>query len=159
VIGAGIENWAAISENNERRLNLRGPAELIAAEMAWMAYWQAADGTRSSILALNQLANILRRATALGRAFPDSIRAMDWEYASALQNWFYLHRWGRMGPQVARPRLRIVFRFAGLALSTDPAERTGTAGHGCPPGQIATPWLRSECVPHGRSQCFNESRH
>jgi integrase len=169
VIGAGIENWAAISENNERRLNLKGLPELIAAEMAWMAHWQAADGTRSSILALNQLANILRRATAHDKAFPDSIRAMDWDCASALQNWFYLHRWGRMCPQVARPRLRVVFRFARLALIAachqgpwweldewhprcDPriplSEREPLANYGCPPGQISTPWLRSASKWH-----------
>ena len=38
-----------------------------------MAHWQAEDGTRSSVLAMNQLANILRRAIAGHRPFPDSI--------------------------------------------------------------------------------------
>jgi integrase-like protein len=164
VIGEGIENWKAISENNERRLNLTGLPEVIAAEMAWMAHWQAVDGTRSSVLGLNQLANILRRAIAHGHPFPDSIRAMDWATASALQGWFYASRWKRLVPATARPRLRIVFRFARLALLAachDGAwwelddwhprcdrriplsKREPLANYGCSPGTIGHPWLRA----------------
>ena len=116
VIGADVENWDAISENDERRLNLGGLPDVIAAEMAWMAHWQAQDGTRSSVLALNQLANILRRAITHGHPFPDSIRLMDWDTACALQGWFYATRWKRLPPKGSRARLRVVFRFARLAL-------------------------------------------
>lgn len=164
VIGEGIENWKAISENNERRLNLVGLPEVIAAEMAWMAHWQAVDGTRSSILALNQLANMLRRAITHQHPFPDSIRQMDWSTAAALQGWFYASRWKRLVPATARPRLRVVFRFARLALLVachdgawwelddwhprcDPriplSKREPLANYGCSPGTIAHPWLRA----------------
>src|SRR5579859_582844 len=164
VIGEGIENWKAISENNERRLNLVGLPEVIAAEMAWMAHWQAVDGTRSSILALNQLANILRRAIAHRHPFPDSIRDMDWPTASALQGWFYASRWKRLAPVSAQPRLRVVFRFARLALIAachdglwwelddwnprcDPriplSKREPLANYGCSPGAINQSWLRA----------------
>src|SRR5438552_626001 len=44
VIGEGIDNWRAISENGQRRLKLTGLPDTIAAELAWMAYWQAQDG-------------------------------------------------------------------------------------------------------------------
>lgn len=85
VIGEGVKDWAAISENDGRRLDLSGLPDPILAELAWMAHWQAVDGTRSSVLALNQLANILRRARREDHPFPPSIRAMDWETTSALQ--------------------------------------------------------------------------
>ena len=62
IIGPGIEDWASISENGERRIDLTGLPDPFPAELAWMAHWQALDGTRSSVLATNQLANILRRA-------------------------------------------------------------------------------------------------
>ncbi|MEV0901267.1 tyrosine-type recombinase/integrase [Actinoplanes sp. NPDC049802] len=164
VIGEGIENWLAISENNERRLNLVGLPEVIAAEIAWMAHWQAVDGTRSSILAFNQLANILRRAIAQGHPFPGSIRQMDWTVAEALQGWFYATRWKRLPPSGARARLRVVFRFARLALLAachdgawwelddwhprcDPriplSAREPLANHGCSLSTITRLWLRA----------------
>ncbi|HVH21922.1 MAG TPA: hypothetical protein VNA11_05665, partial [Pseudonocardia sp.] len=62
IIGPGIADWASISENGERRIDLTGLPDPFPAELAWMAHWQALDGTRSSVLATNQLANILRRA-------------------------------------------------------------------------------------------------
>src|SRR5450756_1604467 len=114
VIGAGIENWEAVTENGERRLDLAGLPDPIPAELAWMAHWQAGDGTRTSIWALNQLANILRRARREHHSFPPSIRAMDWASAAALQGWFYATRWGRLPPPSSRARLRVVFRFARL---------------------------------------------
>src|SRR5664279_4072699 len=58
VIGPGIENWATITENGERRLDLTGLPDPFPAELAWMAHWQSVDGTRSSVLALNQLTNL-----------------------------------------------------------------------------------------------------
>ena len=103
VIGEGITNWEAISENGQRRLRLTGLPDPIPVELAWMAHWQAGDGTRSSVLALNQLANILRRAMLENHPFPASIRAMDWQTASALQGWFYATRWGRLPPPGSRP--------------------------------------------------------
>jgi hypothetical protein len=164
VIGEGIANWQAISENNERRLKLTGLPEVIAAEIAWMAHWQAVDGTRSSILAFNQLANILRRAIAHGHPFPGSIRQMDWKAAEALQGWFYANRWKRLPPSGARARLRVVFRFARLALLAachdgpwwelddwhprcDPriplSAREPLANYGCSLSTITHPWLRT----------------
>ena len=163
VIGEGIANWKAITENGDRRIDLSGLPDPIPAELAWMAHWQAADGTRSSVLALNQLANILRRAVRENQPFPTSIRAMDWQTASELQGWFYATRWGRLPPKHSRARLRAVFRYARLALLArchdgpwwalddwqprcDPriplSAREPLANYGCSPGQITQPWLR-----------------
>jgi hypothetical protein len=96
VIGDGIEDWEKISENGERRIDLTGLPDPIPAELAWMSHWQGLDGTRSSVLGTNQLANILRRAIRENHPVPASIRAMDWETAGALQRWFYATRWGRL---------------------------------------------------------------
>ena len=169
VIGAGIENWEAVTENGERRLDLAGLPDPIPAELAWMAHWQATDGTRCSIWALNQLANILRRARREHHSFPPSIRAMDWASAAALQGWFYATRWGRLPPPSSRARLRVVFRFARLALLArchdgpwwalndwhprcDPriplSAREPLANYGCSPGQITQPWLRQAVKWH-----------
>lgn len=89
---------------------------------------------------------------------------MDWEAASALQRWFYATRWGRLPPHGSRARLRVVFRFARLALLArchdgpwwglddwnprcDPriplSTREPLANYGCCPGLITHPWLRS----------------
>jgi len=169
VIGPGIENWDKITENGEARINLTGLPDVMVAELAWMAHWQALDGTRSSVLATNQLANILRRAIREGHPFPPSIRAMDWETASALQNWFYATRWGRLANKGVRARLRVVFRFARLALLArchdgqwwelddwhprcDPriplTGREPQANYGCSPGQIRHRWLRDATKWH-----------
>lgn len=64
VIGDGIVDWERITENGDRRIELRGLPDPIPAELAWMSHWQASDGTRSSVLGTNQFANILRRAAA-----------------------------------------------------------------------------------------------
>ena len=83
VIGDGIADWEKISENGERRIDLTGLPDPIPAELAWMSHWQGLDGTRSSVLGTNQLANILRRAIRENHPVPASIRAMNWETASA----------------------------------------------------------------------------
>ncbi|MDX2548778.1 hypothetical protein PV331_44165 [Streptomyces sp. WI04-05B] len=62
MIRDGIDGWEKITENGDRSIDLTGLPDLIAAELAWMAHWQAMDGTRSSVLGTNQFANILRRA-------------------------------------------------------------------------------------------------
>jgi Phage integrase family len=163
VIGPGIESWENITENIDYKLNLTGLPELIQAEMAWMAHWQATDGTRASVLALSQLANVLRRAIRDNHPFPPSIRQMDWETASALQTWFYTTRWGRFPSKGVRARLRVVFGFARTALIAachdgpwweldywhprcDPriplTEREPMAHYGCSPTLITHPWLR-----------------
>jgi len=72
VIGPGIADWELITENGDRRIDLRGLPDPFPAELAWMAHWQAADGTRSSVLATNQLANILRRALRENHPIPGS---------------------------------------------------------------------------------------
>lgn len=169
VIGPGIHDWASISENGERRLDLSGLPDPFPAELAWMAHWQSVDGTRSSVLALNQLANILRRAARDGHPFPPSVRSLDWDAASALQRWFYAHRWGRLPPKGSVDRLRVVFRFARLALLArchdgpwwalddwhprcDPriplSAREPQANYGCSPGQLTQPWLREAVKWH-----------
>ena len=169
IIGPGIADWASISENGERRIDLTGLPDPFPAELAWMAHWQALDGTRSSVLATNQLANILRRAARDNHPFPGSMRDMDWDTASGLQGWFYATRWGRLPPAGSRARLRVVFRFARLALLArchdgpwwalddwhprcDPriplTAREPQANYGCSPGQIAQPWLREAVKWH-----------
>lgn len=169
VIGPGIEAWAAITENGDRKIDLTGLPDPFPAELAWMAHWQAADGTRSSVLALNQLANILRAAQREGHPFPASMRVLDWDTASALQRWFYAHRWGRLPPAGSRSRLRVVFRYARLALLArchdgpwweledwqprcDPriplSAREPLANYGCSPGRISQPWLRDAAKWH-----------
>jgi integrase len=163
VIGDDIEGWESITENDDYRINLTGLPEVIQAELAWMAHWQAADGTRSSVLAISQLANILRRAIREDRPFPPSIRQMDWEAAAALQAWFYASRWGRFPPHGVRARLRVIFRFARTALIAachdghwweldywhprcdrriPLSEREPQAHYGCSPALITHPWLR-----------------
>lgn len=74
ILGPGIENWASITENDWLQLDLSGLPHPFAAELAWMAHRQACDGTRVSVLAMAQFANIIRRAVAEGRAFVPSIR-------------------------------------------------------------------------------------
>ncbi|MFJ9461495.1 hypothetical protein ACIRST_41305 [Kitasatospora sp. NPDC101447] len=163
VIGDGIDDWEKITENGDARINLRGLPAPIPAELAWMSYWQALDGTRSSVLGTNQLANILRRAIRENYPFPPSIRAMDWETAAGLQRWFYATRWGRLAPREAAARLRVIFRFSRLALLArcsdgswwtldewhprcDPriplTEHEPQAHYGCSPSKISHPWLR-----------------
>jgi integrase len=163
VIGPGIEDWAKYSENGERRIDLTGLPGPFPKELAWMAHWQAMDGTRSSVLAMNQLANILRRALARDHPFPASMLSLDWEAAEKLQGWFYATRWGRLTQKDARGRLRVIFRFARQALIArctdgpwwsldywhprcDPriplSAREPLANYGCSLGKIAVPWLR-----------------
>lgn len=163
VIGPNVDGWEDITENGDYKINLAGLPELIQAELAWMAHWQAADGTRSSVLAISQLANILRRAIRDNHPFPPSIRQMGWQTASALQTWFYATRWGRFPPHGVRARLRVVFRFAGAALAAachdghwwqldywhprcDPriplSGREPMAHYGCSLTLITHPWLR-----------------
>ena len=169
VIGDGIEDWDRITENGDRRIDLTGLPDPIPAELAWMSHWQALDGTRSSVLGTNQLANILRRAIRENHPFPPSIRTMDWETAGALQRWFYATRWGRLPPHGSVARLRVIFRFARLALLTrchdgpwwsldewhprcDPriplAEHEPQAHYGCSPSKISQPWLREAVKWH-----------
>ncbi|MGE3795537.1 MAG: hypothetical protein AB7I38_16650 [Dehalococcoidia bacterium] len=169
VIGDGIADWEKISENGERRLDLTGLPDPIPAELAWMSHWQAQDGTRSSVLGTNQLANILRRAIRDNHPFPSSIRALDWETAAALQRWFYATRWGRLPPHGSIARLRVIFRFARLALLAachdgpwwildewhprcDPriplAEHEPQAHYGCAPSTISYSWLREAVKWH-----------
>src|SRR5664279_1010521 len=102
--------------------------------------------------------------------FPASMRALDWAAAAALQGWFYAHRWGRLPPKSGSiSRLRVVFRFARLALLArchpgpwwtlddwqprcDPriplSAREPQANYGCAPGQITLPWLREAVKWH-----------
>ncbi len=169
VIGPGIAEWPRLTENGNRTLNLRGLPGPFPAELAWMAHWQAMDGTRCSVLAISQLANMLRRAQRDGHPFPPSMRQMDLAAALALQGWFYAHRWGRLPPTHARRRLGPVFRFARTALlarcSPDPwwsldewhprcdpripiTDREPQANYGCSPGLISTSWLREATKWH-----------
>jgi hypothetical protein len=164
IIGPEVENWEAFTELRDHNIILTGLPEPMAAELAWMAYWQAQDGTRSSVLAINHLACIVRHAIENDHPFPVSIREMDWETASTLQGWYYGSRWGRLPNKGVRARLRILFRFARLALLArchdgpwwemdywhprcDPriplSEREPLANYGTIPGKIHQPWLKA----------------
>ena len=136
VIGPGIADWASISENGERRIDLTGLPDPFPAELAWMAHWQALDGTRSSVLATNQLANILRRAARDNHPFPGSMRDMDWDTASATAGLVLRHPMGT-APTRGQPRPvagRVPLRPAGPAR---PLPRRPLVG----PGRLA-PALR-----------------
>ena len=116
VLGEGISDWALITENDWTRLDLSGLPDPYAAELAWMAHWQACDGTRVSVLAMAQLAHIVRHAAREGRRLPPSIRRMDWEAAYELQGWYYTTYRRRLPGGQSHRRLRIVFGFAHQAL-------------------------------------------
>lgn len=163
MLGPGIANWSSITENDWPGIDLSGLPDPFPAELAWMAHWQARDGTRVSVLAMAQLANIIRRAVAEGRAFAPSIREMDYNAAAALQGWFYASRGKRLPSPKGRARLQVLFGFARHALIAachdgpwwqldswhprcDPriplTDREPVANYGCSPGQITLPWLR-----------------
>ena len=163
VLGPGIATWSTITENDWPKLDLSGLPEPFGAELAWMAHWQAGDGTRVSVLAMAQLANTLRHAIDAGHRFPPSIRAMDYDTAAALQGWFYASRRKRLPSRQGRARLRVLFGFARHALIAachdgpwwqldewhprcDPriplTKREPVANYGCTPGQIRLGWLR-----------------
>ncbi len=169
IIGPGIEDWTSITGNGQRKINLVGLPDPFPVELAWMAHWQVNDGTRLPFQAINQMAAILRRALRDNRPVPTSMRTMDWDTAAALQGWFYATRWARLPPKASRSRLRVLFRFARLALLArchdgpwwalddwhprcDPriplSAREPLANYGCSPGQIAQPWLREAVKWH-----------
>lgn len=169
VLGEGISDWASITENDWARLDLSGLPEPYAAELAWMAHWQACDGTRVSVLAMAQLAHIVRHAAGQGHRVPASIRQMDWEAAYELQGWYYANYRRRLPGGQSHRRLRIVFGFARQALIAachdglwwqlddwhprcDPriplTNREPVANYGCSPGQISQPWLRAAVKWH-----------
>ncbi len=86
-----------------------------ARDLSGLAHWQTSDGTRVSVLAMAQLANMIRRAvTGGGRDIPSSIRAMDYDAAATLQSWFYLSRGGKRlpSPPEAGGRVHALFGFA-----------------------------------------------
>jgi hypothetical protein len=95
--------------------------------------------------------------------------SLDWATAAELQGWFYATRWGRLPSNDLRSRLRVIFRFARLALIArctdgpwwslddwhprcDPriplSAREPQASYGCSPGQITVPWLREAAKWH-----------
>jgi integrase len=168
VIGEGIDNWSALTADG-RRLNVTGLPSLIVAELAWMAHWQAQDGLKVATRDLNHLATILRHAQQVGRAFPPSMRAMDWSTASALQGWYFATYLGRLPTPAARTPLRAVFGYTRLALVAhchegpwwhldewnprcDPRiplqRREPTAHRGCSPSAIGLTWLREAAKWH-----------
>lgn len=169
VIGPGIADWERICDHGMRRLNLTGLPGRISRELAWMAHWQAEDGTRSSVFAMNHFAGILRWAIDEHHPFPGSVLDMDWDAVAALQGRFYASRRGRLPPESARRRLRIIFRFARLALLArcdsgpwwaldewnprcDPriplTGREPHAGWGGSATRISQPWLREAAKWH-----------
>jgi integrase len=171
VIGPGIDDWQNIRENGRQPyLNLTGLPDRIAAELAWMAHWQAQDGTRLTVGGFNHLTAILRWAIQVGHPFPASVRAMDWQTVSALRGQYYATRWRRLPPPVGRTNpLRGVLGFARLALLAHCHDgpwwelddwyprcnpriplksREPKANIGCSPGQITLPWLRAAVKWH-----------
>lgn len=169
VIGPGIPGWESLTTAADRHIRLDDLPDPFAIELAWMAHWQAGDGTRCSVQAINQLATILRRAERDNHPVPDSLRAMDWDTASALQGWYYAAQWRRFPSDGLRKALRVVTRFARLALIArchdgpwweldewhprcDPripmAQREPQANYGCSPGRMLHPWLREAVKWH-----------
>ncbi|SKH58926.1 phage integrase family protein [Mycobacteroides abscessus subsp. massiliense] len=169
MLGPGIQNWVSLTENDSPHLDLSGLPDPFAAELAWMAHWQTGDGTRVSVLAMAQLANMIRRAVSEGRDFPSSIRAMDYDAAAVLQSWFYLSRGKRLPSPRGRGRVHALFGFAWHALIAachdgrwweldfwpprcDPrillTDREPVANYGCSSGDIQLPWLRAAVKWH-----------
>ena len=163
VIGDDVEGWESITENDDYRINLTGLPEVIQAELAWMAHWQAADGTRSSVLAISQLASILRRAIREDRPFPPSIRQMDWDDCGRLAGMVLRVPVETFPAAGVRARLRVIFWFARTALIAachdghwweldywhprcdqriPLSEREPQAHYGCSPALITHRWLR-----------------
>ena len=163
VIGPGIEGWESMRLHADRRIRLDGLPDPFATELAWMVHWQAGDGTRIDAQGVNQLASILRRAREDGHPVPPSLRGLDWDTMTALQGWYYARRWGRLPPSGGGRKLRIMTRFARLALIArchdgpwweldewhprcDPripmSQREPQANYGCHPGRIVHRWLR-----------------
>jgi hypothetical protein len=117
LIGPGIPEWDTMRRNGTTaRIRLDGLPDPFALQLAWMAHWQVRDGARIDIDGINQLASILRHARDDGRRIPASLRAMDWPTTAALQGWYYAKRWGRLPTLRGREKLRILTRFARLAL-------------------------------------------
>jgi integrase len=164
VIGPGIPGWAAlINCRDGRRLTLTGIPEVMAAELAWMAHWQAGDGTRVSVDGIGHLAHLLRQATRGHHPVPPSVRRMDFDAAAGLQRWYYATQRGRFPSAPARAKLITLFRFAHPALVAAchdghwwqldhwyprcdrriPLGDREPLGHiGSSPGLISQPWLR-----------------
>jgi hypothetical protein len=165
VIGPGIPGWEDRHHRyDEHKLKLAGLPDPIAAELAWMAYWQETiDGTPASVQTINQLVLVLRLAQRHNHPFPGSIRQMDAATADRLLCWFYATRWRRLPPPNTRSRLNALFRFARLALivrchygpwwelddwhpRSDPriplTTREPRARMGISPGRVTLPWLR-----------------
>lgn len=169
-IGPGITDWDSLLRiGATRQIRLDGLPEGLMTELAWMARWQALDGARIDTEAINQLATIVRAAGKAGRPVPTSMHGMDWPTTQALQGWYYAKRWGRLPPRGGSEKLRILTRFARLALIArchdgpwwqldhwhprcDPripiAQREPDANFGCSPGRMAHPWLREAVKWH-----------
>ena len=132
IIGPGIDDWASITENDwpqtgsDRAARTRLPAEL-----AWMAHWQAGDGTRVSVLATGAAAPTSCAGRSRERpSVPASIRAMDWDTAAALQGWFYASRGTAARPRRPRPAAR--------RCSASPGSRCSPRCHDGPGGSWTT---------------------
>jgi integrase len=165
IVGPGIPGWASMIDCCDgRRLNLTGIPDVMAAELAWMAYWHAGDGTRVSVAAIGHLAATIRCAVGRGHPLPASVRQMDLDAAAALQEWYCLTLRGRFPSAPTRAKLHTLFRFAHPALVAachdghwweldqwyprcDPRIPLGDReplGHiGSNPGLIGLPWLRA----------------
>jgi len=164
VIGPGVPGWPALINCVDGRwLNLTGIPEVMAAELAWMAHWQALDGVRVAVDAIGHLAHLLRHAVHERHPVPVSLRRMDFEAAADLQRWYYTTQRGRFPSAPARAKLVTLFRFAHPALVAAchdghwwqldqwyprcdrriPLGEREPLGHiGSSPGLISQPWLR-----------------
>lgn len=144
VIGPGVAEWASLTGDGDRKLDLTDLPAPFAVELAWMAHWQTLDGTQLLFQAINQMATMLRRARQENHPVPASMREMDWDTASALQGWYYASRWGRLPSAGSRRGLRILTRFARLALVARYHDVPG--GSSTTGTRAATPGSRSASV-------------
>jgi hypothetical protein len=65
VIGPAIPGWETPPGEDEKKIILTGLPDPFPAELAWMAHWQEViDGTPATVQTINQLALVLRHASA-----------------------------------------------------------------------------------------------
>ena len=77
-----------------------------------MAHWQASDGTRVSVLAMAQLANMIRRAVTEGRAFPPIDPGHGLRRRSGVAELVLSQQGQATAPPRGRGRVHALFGFA-----------------------------------------------
>jgi hypothetical protein len=168
IIGPGIEGWDSIGCNPIGVIDLTDLSHPYAAEIAWMAHWEAADGRKVHINFFNRFAKILRHAMAKGHSIPASVREMNWSSISKMQIRYVASRGLSVSSRYHR-ELEIIFKDPRIALiaacSSEPwwrlddwyprcdpriplAKHDPCGNTGCSPGRIRQPWLREAMKLH-----------